>query len=91
MLPSKYHFSTTQAIRHCSKFTIHYTQIGRLTVYPCMLPKQFHNVLYIFLEVDFCQYDSEQYDLVQYLYKIHYGFYRLYTSTWTRDIYVKHL
>lgn len=54
------------------KVTIHYTQIGQLTVYPCMLPKQFHNVLYIF-RGGFCQYDSEQYDLVQYLYKIHYG------------------
>lgn len=33
------------------QITFHYTQIGELTVYPCMLPKQFHNVLYISLKV----------------------------------------
>lgn len=60
MLPSK-PFLSNSGNRTLFKMTFHYTQIGELTVYLCMLPKQFHNVLYIFLKVDFVN------DLVQYL------------------------
>lgn len=60
MLPSK-SFLNNSGDRIQFKITFHYTQISELTVYTCMLPKQFHNVLYIFLKVDSVN------DLVQYL------------------------
>lgn len=66
--------------RRKKKLTFHYTQIGQYT--RCMLPKQFHNVHLLNV------------DSVNMIFK--YNIYRrynvdllLYTSTRTRDIYVK--
>lgn len=66
--------------RRKKKLTFHYTQIGQYT--RCMLPKQFHNVHLL------------KVDSVNMIFK--YNIYRrynvdllLYTSTRTRDIYVK--